>query len=330
MNGLKGYSDFFASGLATVGKEFIARRPRQRTRPTSFCSTISSTTTDSGYSASFIVLPYEDQLEESIPVTPTKHRPAPMDLSSASPRPRPRSREGRAKSTFSQLSSRLWDTLALFPMVDPLATPTTPKSKQRRFTSFTDFMRSPDEKEGAQDIWIDDSDSCPDTPVSRILPKHKRMSTFDPFGSLPDSKSFFVDFPDTPSPRKPPSQPQQQRTSFLSMPPTASSPTTPTRPIARSPTGSTFASKGTSSANSFVQLSRKDPSRTHHRKRSAQAASHSRQSSFQSHTSQVADQGNYCAPEDEEPLQGHFCERRDPAATIDWRQFHSDLMEVEA
>lgn len=159
------------------------------------------------------------------------------------------------------------------------------------------------------------------------------MSTFDPFGSLPDSKSFFVDFPESPSPCKRASKPRSE-TSFLLMPKATSSPSTPTRPVSRSPTGPTFSSCDTtttaSSANAFVKLTQQEHPRTHRRKRSVQAASHSRQSSLQSHHhTQATGQGDYCIPEEEEPVQGHFCEKRDPAASIDWRQFHSDLMDVE-
>ncbi|KAH6901198.1 hypothetical protein BKA70DRAFT_1436223 [Coprinopsis sp. MPI-PUGE-AT-0042] len=182
MNGLKGYSDFFASGLRTVGKELTNRRPRQRTRPASYCSTISTTTTatsDSEYSAALIVYPWLP-LNIKNP-NQDQHYPANADRHPCS---------------------------SLY--------------------------------------------AC-----ANILPKHRRMSTFDPFGSLPESKSFFVDFPDTPVSSKA-TVTTSPAALFLSVSTIASTPRTPTRPIAQSPTGSTFSSHDTtvtaSSANSFVNF----------------------------------------------------------------------------
>lgn len=179
MNGLKGYSDFFASGLRTVGKELTNRRSRQRSRPASYCSTISTTTTttsDSEYSAALIVypwLPFEDQAPPSTPTTYSKRRPTSMLISGTSS-PRSQSREGRTRRTFSHLSHRLWDHLSLFPAVPEPSTPTTPttptqKSNQRKFASLTEIIRPSSEKPDVQDIWNHGDDSYPSTPVSNIL-----------------------------------------------------------------------------------------------------------------------------------------------------------------
>ncbi|KAH6871466.1 hypothetical protein BKA70DRAFT_1241775 [Coprinopsis sp. MPI-PUGE-AT-0042] len=320
MNGLKGYSDFFASGLRTVGKELTNRRPRQRTRPASYCSTISTTTTatsDSEYSAALIVypwLPFEHQEPQPRPAVSSKRRPASMLISGTSS-PRAQSKEGRARRTFSHLSNRLWDHLSLFPAVPDPPTPTTPtqKSKERKFPSLTEFMRSPSEKPDTQDIWIDKDDSYPSTPVSNILPKHRRMSTFDPFGSLPESKSFFVDFPDTP---------------------VSSKATVTTSPAAFIPISLYYSQHSPYPHSAYRPISNWfniQLARYHCDSLFSQLLCETFTSGTTPDTSPeaVAEQGDYCIPEDEEPVQGHFGEKRDPAACIDWRQFHSDLMEVE-
>lgn len=119
------------------------------------------------------------------------------------------------------------------------------------------------------------------------------LSPIDPFASSPDSKSFFIDFSESPSPVTP------KRESFLSF--SDSSP------------------ESNASFLSFLGYERPTSIQT--------VPLPSRRSSFHyRHTSRDKYDSTWVLEEEPSPMTVEDSETSDDPANVDWRQFHSDLM----
>ncbi|KAJ2926841.1 hypothetical protein H1R20_g10245, partial [Candolleomyces eurysporus] len=180
------------------------------------------------------------------------------------------------------------------------------KPRTKRFSRILRNSNT-DSDSSAREVWVTAGDPhTPSAPNGGPDERPVMRGTIDPFGSSPESKSFFIDLSDSST-----TDSDAKRDSFLSMTTTASN---------------------SSPSISLLHFPRKE------RPISIQTMplpTRSRCSSFQCRGQGKRD--SWVLAEEEadifvpngEPLAEEFEEGDDAAAQIDWRQFHIDLLTVE-
>ncbi|EAU85236.1 hypothetical protein CC1G_06252 [Coprinopsis cinerea okayama7 len=360
--GLKGYSDFFASGFRAVSSGYsvpVVQQRRSR-RPTSLIATpTTSFTSESDSSISVVVnlnLPADSH--NSSPPRPTRRRPLSMfatmptrttSPASAVPPSHKRSTSSASgRRIFASLSSRFLDRISFTSSSNAVPSASTSSSSapvlktKRRFSITRTLSASRSPPKDAQ--WISAGSSSltpsapnggPDTTARSRIP-----ASLDPFDSSPDSKSWFIDLSDSnSSPRHTP-----KRDSFLSM----STTTTGTSNNSNSTSNS-------SSARSLVHLITAMPTLPPRSQRSSLQVSTGNNGTGANTARRdvggvhIQEKSDFWILEEEElepagglvlpyphPRSSSFVddevfddyETRDDAACIDWRQFHNDLLNV--
>ncbi|KAF8963102.1 hypothetical protein BDZ97DRAFT_1049576 [Flammula alnicola] len=179
-NGLRGYSDFFASGFRAVTTR---RSSSSRTSSESFIQTASSSSSTRRTLAD---------------ITPRRLRPTSMIVHTSTPKPR----EKRRRSSFVSFSSRLFDRMISASGHEN----STMSSSSRRSSRSSRFFESTD---SSLDVWITAGGPyTPSAPNGSPALHHP----IDPFTSSPDARSMFIDLSSDSSPSGTP-----KRESFLSL-----------------------------------------------------------------------------------------------------------------
>lgn len=278
----RSYSDFFTSGF---------RAMTNRSRRASALPTLSVTTSDSSPTtrstrrhSSFVGLKNRRSRTTSMTMSPSE--------SVKSRTSSVRERRDR-RSSLVTFSSWLFDHKGPTQADNYLSFSSSPPKNKRELLGTSEIT----------EVWITAGGPFTPTSISKGSDESSLFQPIDPFASSPDSKSFFIDFNESP----PPSTRSSKRESFLSF-------------------------SGSSPDRSFLHL----PLRRRECPTSVQTMplpSRSRRSSY-FYRAPSSDRSNYSwtleeedsRPATPEPLVEDVEERSDPAQNIDWRQFHVELL----
>ncbi|KAF5379814.1 hypothetical protein D9615_005783 [Tricholomella constricta] len=328
----RSYSEFFTSGFRAMSRRHVSAIPSPSvttpdspptTRSTRRHSSFISFTNRSSRTTSMII-----SSADSVKTLSTESSSASSSSSSSARRHR--------RSSFVTFSSWLFDRKGSSAHADNyLSFSSSPPKNKRELLGSSEVT----------EVWITAGGPFTPTSISKSSSSNGEPSLFqpiDPFSASPDSKSFFIDLTDSSSssPSLSPSPPTStsttrrtsKRESFLSfsgsspdrssflhlpMPPRRRERPTSvqTLPILPSPSPSTSPSKSKSKSRRSSYLYRA-PSRSQ---------GHSSRYSW---TTVEEEESRAGTPE---PMVEDLPEERsDPAQNIDWRQFHVELLRVEA